>query len=150
MRRFYRQMFTRMLAAWPDGLRERLIDYHLAHWGRTLQESKNLYGEVLPELHDGGPMPDAPLIVLTALGIDPFQAALIATAYLRELNLHKLAFYEAFAASVPHGENRTIEGAGHSTLHTDRPDAVLAAIRDVLATARLKAPASARTRLVSA
>ncbi len=150
MRRFYRPMFTRMLAAWPGGLRERLIDYHLAHWGRTLQESKNLYGEVLAELRDGGPMPDAPLIVLTAMGVDPFQAALIATPYLRELNLYKLAFYEAFAASVPHGENRAIEGAGHSTLHTDRPDAVVAAIRDVIEAARLSVPASAGALLVSA
>jgi pimeloyl-ACP methyl ester carboxylesterase len=149
MRRFYRPMFTRMLAAWPDGLRERLIDYHLAHWGRTLQEAKNLYGEILTELRDGGPMPGAPLIVLTAMSVDPFQAALIATPYLRELNLHKLAFYEAFAASAPHGENRAIENAGHSTLHTDRPDAVVAAIRDVVKAARFSVPARAGARMVS-
>ena len=150
MRRFYRPMFTRMLAAWPGGLRERLIDYHLAHWRRTLEESRNLNSEVLSELRDGGPMPDAPLIVLTAMGIDPFQAALLATPYLHELNLVKLAFYEAFAASAPRGENRAIEGAGHSTLHTDRPDAVVAAIRDVIEAARLSVPASAGARLVSA
>jgi pimeloyl-ACP methyl ester carboxylesterase len=150
MRRFYRPMFTRMLATWPDGLRERLIDYHLAHWSRTLQESRNLNSEVLPELRDGGPMPDAPLIVLTAMGIDPFQAALLATPHLHELNARKLAFYEAFAASVARGENRAIEGAGHSTLHTERADAVVTAIRDVIEAADLTVRASAGARLVSA
>jgi pimeloyl-ACP methyl ester carboxylesterase len=150
MRRFYRPMFERMLAAWPEGLRQRLIDYHLANWGKTLQEVRNLNNEILPEIRDGGDMPDAPLIVLTAMGIDPFQAALVATPYLRELNLRKLTFYTAFASSVPRGENRAIEGAGHSTLHTDRPDAVVAAIRDVAEGVRLSAPADARDRLVSA
>jgi pimeloyl-ACP methyl ester carboxylesterase len=150
LRGFYRPMFERMLAGWPDGLRQRLIDYHLRHWGRSLQEAKNLRSDVLAEIRDGGAMPDAPLIVLTAMGIDPFQAALVSTPYLRELNLRKLAFYQAFAASLPLGENRVIEDAGHSTLHTDRPDAVVAAIRAVVEAARLNAPASGLGRLVSA
>ncbi len=146
LRRFYRPMFEKMLATWPDGLRERLVDYHLANWSKTLQEARNLQGEILAEIRDGGAMPDAPLIVLTAIGIDPFQAALISTPYLRELNVRKLAFYDAFAASAPRGENRAIKDAGHNTLHPDRPDAVLLAIHDVVDAARVSAPAVYRDR----
>jgi hypothetical protein len=150
LRKFYRPMYERMLAAWPDGLRQRLIDYHLDHWGKTLEESRNLQGAVTAEITGGDPMPDTPVIVLTAMGIDPFQAVLLPTPYLHELNLAKLAFYTAFAASLPRGENRAIEDAGHSTLHTDRPDAVVTAIRDVVAAARVSAAAGARNRSVAA
>jgi len=150
LRKVYRPMYERMFAAWPDRLRQRLIDYHLGHWGKTLAESRNLQGEVMAEIAGGDPMPDTPLILLTAMGIDPFQAVLLPTPYLRELNLRKLAFYTAFATSLPHGENRAIEDAGHSTLHTDRPDAVVAAIRDVVEAARISAAAGARDRCVAA
>jgi hypothetical protein len=40
--------------------------------------------------------------------------------------------YSAFAESVPRGECRMLEDAGHTTIHTDRPDAVVQAIRDLL------------------
>jgi pimeloyl-ACP methyl ester carboxylesterase len=150
MRQFYRPMFARMFAAWPSDLRERLIDYHVINWRRTLQESANLNSQVLPEIREGGALPDTPLIVLTAMGIDPFQAALLSTSYLRELNVRKLAFYDAFAASQPRGENRAIEYVGHSTLHTERPDVVIAAIRDVVDAGRVRARVDDRARLVSA
>jgi hypothetical protein len=77
-------------------------------------------------------MPDVPLIVLTALGIDPFMAAFMPERYLRELNDGKRVIYTALAESVPRGEHRVLENAGHSTIHTDRPDAVVQAIRDLL------------------
>src|SRR5271154_5712859 len=69
LRRFYRPMFTRMFATWPPELRERLIDFHVINWRKTLQESGNLNSQVLPEIRDGGALPDVPLIVLTAMGI---------------------------------------------------------------------------------
>lgn len=132
MRRFYRPMFERMLAAWPDGLRQTLIAYHLGAWRKSLQEARNLQSEVFAEIAGGGALPDIPVIVLTAMGIDPFQAVFLPEPYLRELNARKRVFYDDFAASVRRGENRLVD-AGHSTLHTDRPDAVLAAIHDLLA-----------------
>jgi hypothetical protein len=136
MKGFYRPMFERMFAAWPYAVRERLVDYHVRSWRKSLMEAKNLQSEILDEIRLGGPMPDAPLIVLTAMGIDPFMAPFMPEPYLRELNRRKAAFYTAFAASTPRGENRLLEDAGHSTLHTDRPDAVIGAIGDLVAAAR--------------
>jgi hypothetical protein len=86
----------------------------------------------MAEIRDGGAMPDGPVIVLAARGIDPFQAALIPQAQLRELSLRKAGIYRPMAGSVPRGEYRPVEGAGHSTLHTDRPGAVVPAIRDLI------------------
>ncbi len=132
LKKFYRPMFERMFSRWPDGVRQLLVEYHLRSWRKTLQEGKNLHGEILDEIRHGGEMPDAPLIVLTAMGIDPFMAAFTAEPFLREINIRKRAFYTEFANSVPRGENRLLEDAGHSTIHTDRPDAVVKAIRDLL------------------
>jgi hypothetical protein len=36
------------------------------------------------------------------------------------------------AESVPRGEHRVLKGAAHSSIHIDRPDAVVEAIRDLL------------------
>jgi pimeloyl-ACP methyl ester carboxylesterase len=129
---FYRRMFEQMLAGWPEPVRGPLIDYHLTALRKTLQEQKNLNTEVVAEIRDGGDMPDVPVIVLAAMGIDPFQAVFIPQAQLRELNSHKAAIYSPLTASVPRGEYRPVQEAGHSTLHTDRPDAVVHAIRDLL------------------
>jgi pimeloyl-ACP methyl ester carboxylesterase len=136
LRKFYRPKFEAMLAAWPDDLRQTLIEYHLHAWRKTLDEVRNLHTGVFDELRQGGPLPDVPLVVLTAMGIDPFQAAFIPEAELRELNALKEPIYEALARSVPRGENRSLPNAGHSTLHTDRPDAVIGAIHDIVAAAR--------------
>jgi hypothetical protein len=122
-----------MYATWPQASRELLVEHHLRNWRKSLQEAGNLSSEVLPEIAAGGAAPAQPVIVLTAMGLDPFQAAFIDAARLRELNQSKAGFYSAFAALAPRGENRLLEGAGHSTLHTDCPDSVVQAIRDLIA-----------------
>lgn len=131
-RRFYRPLFSRMYASWPEATRETLVEYHLAAWRKSLQEAANLNSEVLGEIAAGGAAPAQRAIVLTAMGIDPFMAPFMDEGHLRELNARKVAFYSAFAALAPRGENRLIADAGHSTLHTDRPDAVVQAIRDLI------------------
>jgi hypothetical protein len=49
----------------------------------------------------------------------------------------KRKLHDALAASVVGGENRLVDGAGHVTLHFRRLDAVVEAIRDVLARVKL-------------
>jgi len=83
-----------------------------------------------------GPMPDVPLIVLTAMGIDAFKRAVLvgeSDELLREENEGKRRLYTALAGSVPRGENRVIEGAGHASIHWSHPGAVAQAIQDLLA-----------------
>ena len=128
---YIRGIYAQMLAAWPDSTREPLIQYHLASWQLGLQEGKNRY-EVLEELRHGGIVPDVPVIVLTAMGFDPGQRLYMSEDLLREQNEAKRSLYAALAASLPRGENRVLQDAAHSTIHIDRPDAVLTAIRDLL------------------
>ncbi len=129
---FYRRMFEQQFATWPESVREPLIDYHLRALRTTIKERKNLFTEVDAEVRDGGNLPDVPVIVLAAMGIDPFQAVLMPEAQLRELNTLKPALYAPLAQSVPRGEHRPVDGAGHDTLWTDRPDAVITAVQDLL------------------
>jgi hypothetical protein len=136
-KRFYRSTFERIFAQWPDSIREQLVEYHLRSLRRSLQEwparsRKNVKGELLDEIHQGGDMPDVPLIVLIAMGLDPFMAAFMPEPYLRKMNVGKRVIYQGLAKAVPRGEYRLLEDAGHTTIHTDRPDAVVQAIRDLI------------------
>jgi pimeloyl-ACP methyl ester carboxylesterase len=129
---FYRRMFTEQFAQWPPAVREPLIDYHLKTLRNTMRERKNLFTEIEPEVRDGGDLPDVPVIVLAATGIDPYQAVIMPEAQLRELNTQKAALYAPLVKSVARGEYREVGNAGHDTLWTDRPDAVVQAIRDLI------------------
>ncbi len=133
---FYRSMFGRMFASWPQEVREPLIDWHLRSLRKTFQEwpasDRTGKGRLMTELRTGGNTPDVPLIVLCAMGIDPSMAAIMPESYLRKLNDGKRVLYTALAESVPRGEYREVENAGHTTIHTDRPDAVVRAIRDLV------------------
>jgi pimeloyl-ACP methyl ester carboxylesterase len=136
-KRFYRGLFERMLADWPDSVRERLIDYHLRSLRKSLEEwparsRSDQKGELLDEIRQGGDMPKVPLIVLVAMGLDPFMAAFMPEGYLRQMNARKRPIYQLLAESVPRGEHRVLENSGHTTIHTDCPDAVVQAIRDLL------------------
>ncbi len=136
-KRFYRVQFERMFAGWPDSIRELLVEHHLRSLRKSLQEwpadsRRNAAGGLFEEIRQGGDTPDVPLIVLTAMGIDPFMAVFMPEPYLRKVNEGKLVIYSRLAESVPRGEHRVVENAGHTTIHTDRPDAVVQAIRDLL------------------
>jgi pimeloyl-ACP methyl ester carboxylesterase len=87
------------------------------------------------------PLGDMPLIVLTAGG-SPVPSALLgkqAEAY-RQV---KLTMHDEIAALSTRGERRTID-AGHA-IQLEKPEVVIAAIEEVLATARgVKAPSDQR------
>ena len=136
---FYRALFARELAAWPDAVREPLTEQHVSMaWLRNgLQEAANieqLYGEI----RQAGPMPDVPLIILCSMGVDDFKKAVLmgeSDALLRAEIDGKRRLYDALAASVPRGENRLVD-AGHVTLHMRCGGDVTRAIRDLLQAAR--------------
>lgn len=122
----------RHFATWPGPVRGPLIDHHLAAWRTGWYESRNLYDEVAGELRHALGLPDVPMIVLTALGHDATQAHLWPGSLLSEINKAKHELHANLAASVPRGEHRTLDDAGHGWLHEERPDVVLQAITDLL------------------
>ncbi|SEQ47567.1 Pimeloyl-ACP methyl ester carboxylesterase [Virgibacillus subterraneus] len=135
-KRSFRGLFDQMFATWPDSIREPLIDYHLRTLSKTITEKKNLNSELYNEVRKGGDMPDIPLIVYTAMGVDPFTTQITSKSFLREttdpFNNVKNTIYTKLANSVPRGEHRILENAGHATIHTDCPDEVVKAIWDLL------------------
>ena len=125
----------RHFAAWPEPVRGPLVDYHLAAWRTGWYEGRNLYDGVAGELREAPGLPDVPLIVVSAMGHDATQAHLWPEDLLREINEGKRLLHAELAASVPRGEHRVLDDAGHGWVHEERPDAVLQAIADVLTAA---------------
>ncbi|MEV7802942.1 alpha/beta hydrolase [Microbispora sp. NPDC088329] len=128
-----REAYGRLYAEWPAPVREALIDHHLASWRTSLRETENFESEVYGELREGGPLPDVPLIVLTAGGVNPYWAKFMPGEAVREAHDGVRALHAAIARSVPRGEQRVIDGASHQYLHVERAEEVLRAIRDLAA-----------------
>jgi hypothetical protein len=128
---FYRRLFDAMFAEWPKDVREPLVRYHLRAIRTGMAEAKN-QSSLEAELVGGGDMPHVPAVFLSTRGVDRFQTALMPESYLRELNARKAEIDAPLVAAVPDTDYRTLEGAGHATLHTDRPDDVVRAVRDVI------------------
>ncbi|WP_205830071.1 alpha/beta hydrolase [Microbispora hainanensis] len=131
-RRAAREAYARLYAEWPAPLREALIGHHLASWRTSLRETENFETEVYDELRAGGPLPDVPLIVLTAGGVNPYWAKFLPEEVMREAHDGVRALHAAMARSVPRGRQRVVDGASHQYLHVERADEVLRAIRDLM------------------
>jgi pimeloyl-ACP methyl ester carboxylesterase len=147
LRPFVRRLYARMLAEWPRPVRELLIERHLDPvWLQSGARERSNLPALRDELLNGGDLPDVPLVVLTALGVDAGQALVLSRKALRELTEGKCRLGSALADSVTSGEHRTLEDARHSTIHTDCPDAVIQAIRDLLdrVKGQRRAPSGAR------
>ncbi|WP_328382168.1 alpha/beta hydrolase [Streptomyces sp. NBC_00400] len=127
-----RDWATPFFAKWPAPVRRPLIEHHLATWRTGYYEARNVYDDVADELRHAPGLPDVPLIVLTALGYDATQARLWSEETLRENNSIKATLHKHLAASVPRGELRTLDDAGHGWLHEEQPESVLQAITDLL------------------
>lgn len=112
---------------------------HEDAWRTEISELDALWGASSDEVHFGkAPSSDMPLVVLTADGTfadapDPLRSPLSA-AWVR---LHK-----ELAALSSHGVERVVHGSSHMMI-VDQPDAVIAAIREVVAAARSRAGPSA-------
>ena len=124
--------YETMLADWPPGVREELIDHHLTHWRTGLAEAANLESGVYPELRRGGPVPDVPVIVLTAGAGNPAWAGFGSPELIRQALAGIRDLHAKIAASFTNGEHRVLDGATHNYLHIERPDEVRGALRDLL------------------
>ena len=135
---FYRDLFEREMTAWPPQLRAPLVANHVhPNWLRVgMREAANLPA-LNEEMRAAGPAPaDLPVVVLTAMDVDPFKRAVsmgVSEEGLRAEIGAKLRLYNELAETFTRGENRQIEGVGHATLAMRRPDAVVQAVRDLIA-----------------
>ncbi|MYW67360.1 alpha/beta fold hydrolase [Streptomyces sp. SID8379] len=127
-----RDQLTAHFAAWPEPVRGPLADRHLATYRAAGRENDNLYDKVADELRGAPPTPDVPTIVLSEMGHDATQAHLWPAGLLGEIDAVKRALHAELAAESPRGEHRVLDDAGHGWLHEERPDAVLAAVDDLL------------------
>ena len=128
-----RRALGRLYRHWPESVREPLIAYHLAEWRIGIQETANFENEVYDELRRGAALSDVPMIVLSAMGTNPYWAQFMTEQQMLEARDGIRLMHASLAASVPDGEHRLIEGASHQYLHIERCADVLDAIRDVLA-----------------
>jgi pimeloyl-ACP methyl ester carboxylesterase len=126
----YRGVFEEKLWSWPVAIREAVIARHLAAWRIGLLEGLNV-DAVCEELRRGGPTPDVPLVVITAMGIDPAQRAFAPDPVQRQINEGKHTLNELIARSVPRGRHVVVEDAAHAWITMDRPDVVLQAVDDL-------------------
>ena len=133
-RMFGRRVYAKLLAGWPEEVRDQLIKGHLSPaWIRAGVRERSNMGEVAHELKAGGMVPDVPMIELTALRPDLGQGLFMSKKTLAELTGCKVRLYDALVGNTSNGEHRMLPDATHSTIHVDRPDAVVQAVRDVIA-----------------
>jgi pimeloyl-ACP methyl ester carboxylesterase len=149
MRPFARRMYRQMLAGWPAPVRDLLIERHLSPaWWQTGVRERSSMPELAVELQHGGKVPDTPVIVLTPRGTDPGLRLLMSPRAIRETAEGGLRLHEALARSVTRGEHRLLPDARHSTLTTERPDAVVGAVRDLVIMIRGLRPDHREQRMV--
>lgn len=129
----YRPILEGMYAEWPPEIREPLIARHLdlTKYKTGLLEASNV-DELNDEMRQGGTTPAVPVIVYTAMGMDATQLLFSTEEVVRAQNEAKLATNAAYARTVPGVESRVLEDASHLMIHTQRPDAVLQGVRDLL------------------
>ncbi|WP_433292313.1 alpha/beta fold hydrolase [Pseudonocardia sp. CA-142604] len=144
MRSTYEAVFGKALASWPDRIRNPLLAQAFSSevYARSLREPMDLLA-LFDEVRASGPDPDIPVVVLSAMGSDAFTGELLppeARASARQSAQAKHRCFNDFVASIPRAQLRRIDDAGHSGLIWERSDAVLDAIRGVLASEALQHP----------
>jgi pimeloyl-ACP methyl ester carboxylesterase len=133
IRPFARRTYAKMLASWPEPVRGQLIDAHLSPewWQIGVLERSNM-ADLADELKREGIVPDVPSIVLSPEGIDPGLRLFMSGKAIRDISAASRRRNDALARSVGQGENRVLSDARHSTITTDRADAVLQAVADLI------------------
>ena len=128
-------LFREKFASWPDEVREAVIDYHATRWRAGILEASNLTA-IYADLARPAPLGDIPTIILTALALDPGSQLFMPDEWQRQVIDGKLRLNTALAATLPRGEQRLLPEASHGWMQAERPDAVVQALRDLLAVVR--------------
>lgn len=128
-------LFAEKFADYPSDVRDRVIAYHTTHWRAGVLEASNL-DAIYDDLRRPPPLGDIPLIVLTALALDPGTRLFMPDEQQQRVIEGKRRLNAAIAAAVPRGQNRELADASHSFLMAERADAVMVALRDLLGRVR--------------
>lgn len=131
----YRDLFAREMTGWPPDLAAALVERHVSlDWLAVgIREARKL-DDLYAEARDAGPMPDIPAVILCSTSTDGFQQAVSvgqSDELAREEVDAKFRLYTDITATLHHAEVRPVD-SGHVTLAFRHPDAVLAAIGDLL------------------
>lgn len=105
-----------------------------------LSEVEAMEGADAQELARARPLGDLPLVVLTQSPESAQNYPELSPAQVDALNALWMQLHDELAARSSRGVNRRIEHSGHY-IQKDRPDAVIEAVRDVVATVRAAHPA---------
>jgi hypothetical protein len=127
----YRALFSEKFRTWPDGVRETVVARHVEGWRTGILESLSIE-MVCEDLRNGGPVPEVPITVISAMGIDPVQRAFTPDELQRKVNEGKLTLNQLITRSVPGGRHVVVEDAAHAWITMDRPDVVVEAIEELL------------------
>jgi pimeloyl-ACP methyl ester carboxylesterase len=128
-----REQFTPIFSAFPEAIRADVIERHLGadRLMAGVREGLNFL-DVLGDLRTGGSRPDVPLILLQGTAIDPSQAQLRSEVQLQAQIDASRRLYESVVDAAPEGEYREVPGASHAAIPMVAPDAVAAAVKDVV------------------
>ena len=126
--------FEAMLVGFPASVRRQLIDKRLSpeRVFTGIQDGGRVLAD-LDDLRNGGARPDVPLIVLSGTGVDPSQTMFQPEELIREQIRGSERLFDAIAAAAPRGQHRSLSDVSHPTIPMVRPDAVAAAVKDLLA-----------------
>ncbi|SDD98815.1 alpha/beta fold hydrolase [Auraticoccus monumenti] len=129
----YHSAFASLFGAFPDPLRELLVDrhFHAERLRNGFREGANVLA-MFDQLRSAGPRPDVPLIILSGAASDATQTLLSSTEVVRQQIEASRRLYDDMAAKTPRGEHRVLPDASHLTIPLARPDAVQRAVRDLL------------------
>ena len=125
-------LFAEKFAAYPPSIRDAAIEYHTKRWRTGLLESSNAHA-LYAQLAKAPPLPDVPLVVLTARALDAGARFFMPDALQQEVIDGKARLNAFIASSVPRGSERVLPDASHSFMAAERADAVVAALRELLA-----------------
>lgn len=103
----YRALFAHEMAAWSPEVRDPLVNQHASlDWLATgLRESRGI-DDLYREVHNAGPMPEVPLVILSSTGTDAFRDAVSSgesPELLQAESEAKLRLYHHIASSVTRG-----------------------------------------------